>query len=1161
MEAAIRLGRRFYRIAAAGVPPASSGFTPHGKHQAQGCCTECGREHPALVDEYYFWLLEGQYYAEPPNPQQAGSSGSTGNPDDYQYGFQDDFYSQAEQQSGWQDPTQLPQMLAWNSSPMVRLAWCRVHNGEFQQPRRSVEGVPVLTISGADLTFLGRTADSLTFSVSNPAIPSPPPVLGDTSPPGFRYDLAFDSAVVLPLVSTPPTSGVTYPGSLPCYPYFVYDTPGTHLFPLSFYSPAITVGRALRAHCSFEAALRWYRLAFDPLHQDCSWVHCSQTQQPTTNTPGEAAGREIGGATVQNASANSACCDSTDVSVAVARNRSIVLHYLETLREWGDSAMRRNSPEHFQQARLLFDTMALILGKRPQSIQLAEPATPQTVATYAPDYAPLNPRLLELYDIKRDRLSLIHACLNAPRLRNGHPRSDMKYFGNGPLREGWRSTVEVCADEGEWCYLHSPYRFMFLIQKSEEFAAKVRELGGELLGAFEKGDAEYLASLRARQEHELMDLQLAARKDQWRDADWQVEALQKTKAVNQANLAYYNTLIQNGLISGENAYQDLTITSTVLRAAGDVSEGIAAAVGAIPNTFTGAAGFGGSPLFYVQLPIGTPLAEIFSIAARIMNGLADIATSTAGLELTEASWQRRSDEWTHQTQILTIEIEQMELQILGSQRRRDQALQDLNAHQRQIEQSVEVLNFLRDKFTAHDLYLYLQKETAELYYKMYDLALYTARQAERAFNLERGHTSGRFIPEGTWNSLQEGLMAGERLEVALRHMEKTYLDENVREYELTKHFSLREHFPMEYLRLRTTGLCEIDIPEWMFDLDYPGMYMRRIKNVTLTIPCVTGPFNGVNCRLTLLSTMTRIDARLAPPPHRCCCDRRHLSEYELCPCDPRAVRQYAAREAIATSSGKNDSGLFELNFRDERYLPFEYLGAVCHARIELPPENNYFDLDTVSDLIMRLSYTAREGGDLLRRAANESARKRLPGDGWCFFDVRHDFPDAWELFRTAGADKKRGRQLSLRLTRRMFPYVPVRRDLRIEQIALLFETRRSEEHECCEAECACADRRRRNAYEIGLVTNRVTTRECEGDRVEHDKAEVSCLASAGCPEIYHGMFEVGMAPVDRDDSRNDARFEFPIETGEVSRIYVFCHYALAGAAACSDKGGAVSMSR
>ena len=48
------------------------------------------------------------------------------------------------------------------------------------------------------------------------------------------------------------------------------------------------------------------------------------------------------------------------------------------------------------------------------------------------------------------------------------------------------------------------------------------------------------------------------------------------------------------------------------------------------------------------------------------------------------------------------------------------------------------------------------------------------------------------------------------------------------------------------------------------------------------------------------------------------------------------LKRYGATEAIATSTGQNDTGLFELNFRDERYLPFEYAGAVSRWRIELP---------------------------------------------------------------------------------------------------------------------------------------------------------------------------------------------------------------------------------
>lgn len=49
-----------------------------------------------------------------------------------------------------------------------------------------------------------------------------------------------------------------------------------------------------------------------------------------------------------------------------------------------------------------------------------------------------------------------------------------------------------------------------------------------------------------------------------------------------------------------------------------------------------------------------------------------------------------------------------------------------------------------------------------------------------------------------------------RLEAALHHMDIAYQTENLREYELTKHLSLRLRFPIAFLRLRATGRCEID---------------------------------------------------------------------------------------------------------------------------------------------------------------------------------------------------------------------------------------------------------------------------------------------------------------------------------------------------------------
>lgn len=227
--------------------------------------------------------------------------------------------------------------------------------------------------------------------------------------------------------------------------------------------------------------------------------------------------------------------------------------------------------------------------------------------------------------------------------------------------------------------------------------------------------------------------------------------------------------------------------------------------------------------------------------------------------------------------------------------------------------------------------------------------------------------------------------------------------------------------------------------------------------------------------------------------------------------------------------------MFEMNFRDERYLPFEYQGAVSHWRIELPRENNYFDLDTVSDLILRVAYTAREGGEMLRRAANENAGAHMPGDGWCFFDVKHEFPDSWELFRSG--DRNRHKQLGMRLARRMFPYVPDCRELCIDRVSLVFETRELPEREPCEVgQCTCPEARPFDSYAVTLRTHS----ECED--VDRKRARACYVSTQGCAHLYYGEFCLGMC---RAVDEFAPTLEFPDDMPEVTRVFVFCHYALA----------------
>lgn len=1143
-QAAIKLGTRFVRVAAAGEPPASTCFEPRRERPRACCCDACGQVHAPTMDEYYFWLEDARRF-EPVTQDADVGAKSSDNP-------------AVDPTSDWHRPSMLPHLLAWPDLPLVHLRWCRVHNGEFQQPRQSEEGLPIdPTLPGGaepELDFTGRTVDSLRFTVTGAPQPdftkvqAPPGTQWDQ--PGFRYDLATDAAVVLPQVmpASPPPADA-FPKPLPAYPFFAYFAPGAPVEPASMFSVALAVASVLRTRCRFEEALHWYELVRKPLEQDNGWPICAEQQppdllpQPTASSGGQAtAGQSSQGPDPAPASPDGTvanqpvpgpagniarlgqdepCCITAPAAPDRARERSVLLHYLEALIQWADALMCRNAPEAFQQAIVVLDVMQRVLGNRPRVVQAQDAPQPQPVSAFVPRQAPLNPRLLSLYERLEDRFELIRSTQNGRRLRTGWDNTGIGY-GGSTFPDGWRSTDNVCADRDDWCLCScGPYRFSYLVQRGLELAASVRALGAGLLAAFEKSDAEYLASLRATHERQMQELTRVARQNQWRDADWQVQALQKTKEEAETRKRHYETLIRNDLNAGEHGYESLLAASMAFRAAGNRSEAIAEGVGLFPDFWLGAAGISG-PVQLNQLPVGSKRAEAaFATAARIMNAVADIAGTDASLRLTQGGWDRREDEWRHQVEVTGIEIEQIERQILAAERRRDVALRELNNQQRLIEQSIQLHDFLRDKFTNQDLYLFLQQETAALYRQTYELARDTARRAQLALNYELGDPTASYLPEPGWDNLHEGLLAGEHLEFALHRMERAYLDNNCREYELTKHISLRLNFPLAFLQLQLTGHCEVELPEWLFDLDYPGHYLRRIKNVRLTIPSVVGPYTGIHCRLTLLSSRTRIDPRLATPSAACCGQDAQETHYREHLNDSRIIHAYAATEAVATSTGQNDAGLFELNFRDERYLPFEFAGAISRWRIELPPENNQFDFRTLSDVVLHLSFTAREGGETLRAAANHDAQLHLPGAGLRLFDMRHDFPDAWHQLRHGQGP----RLLPLTLGRQDFPFLPSHHRVRVNRLELFFRLPDAEDRQT------------------------ETVRFLTGHHVQHGPGEecnchgndIACIASAEWPGVYHGVLKLDAEPPLDENSRHLGVFHFA-ERHQIIDMIVVCGY-------------------
>jgi hypothetical protein len=182
---------------------------------------------------------------------------------------------------------------------------------------------------------------------------------------------------------------------------------------------------------------------------------------------------------------------------------------------------------------------------------------------------------------------------------------------------------------------------------------------------------------------------------------------------------------------------------------------------------------------------------------------------------------------------------------------------------------------------------------------------------------------------------------------------------------------------------------------------------------------VTGPYTSVNCTLTLLKSSIR---QKSDPSGL---ESNYARDEEQD--DLRFVDNFSAVESIATSQAQNDSGMFELNFRDERYLPFEGAGAISTWRIEMPRDTNAFDFGTISDVILKLNYTARDGGRTLQAAARD-ALGLLP---WAaatasssstslvrLFSLKHEFPTRWYRFQHPVDSAS----LELDLTLDRFPY-------------------------------------------------------------------------------------------------------------------------------------------
>jgi hypothetical protein len=727
----------------------------------------------------------------------------------------------------------------------------------------------------------------------------------------------------------------------------------------------------------------------------------------------------------------------------VAYQKNVVMKYVDNLVAWGDYLFRQDSLESINEATQLYVLAAEILGPRPKVVP---PHEKPPVASFnelesvfdkfsnalvdveniipqlpgrridGADQAPLpmlyfcipqNEKMLGYWDTVADRLYKIRHCMNIEGVLRQLPLFEPP-IDPAALVKAVAGGVDIGAALSD---LNAPlplYRFNVLLQKANEVCNDVKALGAALLATLEKKDAEELGLKRQGQEIRLLEAVKTVKEQGIEEAKENLAGLRKSRELAAIKQAYYES--REFMNVGEIVAMSLNTAATILDIPVSVGYIVGGVLKAIPNFMLGASGFGGTPKATAETG-GGAFGDAAKFAAEGLSHIARHLEKQAALSATVASYDRRKDDWDFQRDLAVKEIEQIDKTIASAELRIAVAQKELENHVLQMENARAIDEFMRSKYTSQELYQWQLGQIAGVYFQSYKLAYDLAKRAERSFRFELGVPDAGYISFGYWDSLKKGLLAGEKLQYDLRRLETGYLEQNRREFELTKHVSLTLLDPLALVKLRETGRCFFSLPEELFDLDYPGHYFRRIKSVSLTLPCVVGPYTTVPCTLRLLRNSIRTSSATTNGYAR-------NSDNGMPADDERFSESHIPVKAVAVSSAQNDSGLFELSFRDERYLPFEGAGAISEWALELftdalsnnenPAEPDFgrslrqFDYGTIADAVVHIKYTAREDAGTFKSMAIANLRDYYGAAATTrsvrAFNVRSEFPTRWHRF-------------------------------------------------------------------------------------------------------------------------------------------------------------------
>jgi hypothetical protein len=725
------------------------------------------------------------------------------------------------------------------------------------------------------------------------------------------------------------------------------------------------IAHRLNAEGQYVEAERWIKYLFDPRQ---SQSDCWKTVPLTgTDVPSYAARGPHDPHMISQ-------------SYPVHTRKALYLLYLDILINRGDAAYRELMPDSLVEAKQWYTQASNLLGSRPE-VQLndqwstislkelsANPArnrralektlnqliangmispleggvgpmlpTPQTSILRVP----FNPELLKRWDTVETRLNNLRNNIDItgkplhlplfvspmdPRVLVSLRESGVSYGANSQLRKPvlWH------------------HRFTAMHSQALSAVDSVIQFGATLLSLIERQEQAHLQERQQQQAWDMAKTSVTLQTQALSIDRKNGEFLNAGKKIIQGRLKHYEQLLEKDVTPEEAEAGRLYLSSATAEMASAKAQVIAGGLMLIPNIFgvaNGGARWEGTAYAtsaYAQLRATQDRAEATNLDRN-------------------AQFARRREEWTLNRNQAQLELAQVQAQIAQFAEQEKATRLQLKQAETALNHAKDNYDFLSKRFTNRQLYQWLNNQFTTLYEQAYETTLDLCLAAEACWQYECANYTTRFIQPEKWNSTYRGLSAGESLKSRLVTMQVEFLKANSRELEITKNVSLKalkdkdkiskinRTWEQIHTSLLEEGSCDFELTHKMFEDDWKGQghYLRRIKTLSVTVPGTVGPYENIRATLTQTSSSMYLSTDTKGPSIK----------------DPRVKQQ------VALSTGEDDNGLFTLNLLDERYLPFEYTGAVSTWRLTFPNHSaQKAMLESLTDIIVHVKYTAKRPG-------------------------------------------------------------------------------------------------------------------------------------------------------------------------------------------------------